>query len=121
MKALKLYPFVPSGKDYDLALSFFEALGFKKEWGDGQLCGLSMNGAYFLLQNFENREWQQNQMIVIEVDDLDAYWKEISAKELESAFPGVKIKKPTEFPWGREIHIIDPAGVCWHIRKGTAS
>lgn len=113
-----LYPFVPSGKNYDLARSFFEALGFTKVWGDDQLCGLKMDGAYFLLQNIENKEWQHNQMVVIEVDDLDAYWEIISVKDLETTFHGVKIKKPTEYPWGREVHIIDPAGVCWHIRAG---
>ncbi|NGP77969.1 bleomycin resistance protein [Balneolaceae bacterium YR4-1] len=118
MKAQKLYPFVPSGDDYELAISFFESLGFTKTWGDDQLCGLSMAGAYFLLQNHENIEWQQNQMIVIEVDDLDAYWDMISEKDLEKTFKGVKIKKPTDYPWGREVHIIDPAGVCWHLRAG---
>jgi hypothetical protein len=30
---------------------------------------------------------------------------------------GVKFRPPTEFPWGREIHIIDLAGVCWHVRQ----
>jgi hypothetical protein len=20
-----------------------------------------------------------------------------------------------EFPWGREVHFIDLAGVCWHV------
>ena len=119
MKTLTLYPFIPSGKNYDTALSFFKALGFKKDWGDDQLCGLSMGGAYFLLQNIENQEWQQNQMVVIEVDDLDSFWEMLLSKNLETDFPGVRMKKPAEYPWGREIHIIDPAGVCWHIRAGT--
>ena len=26
-------------------------------------------------------------------------------------------QKPTDFPWGREVNIIDPAGVCWHVRQ----
>lgn len=117
MKATKLYPFVPSGKNYKLAVSFFEELGFTKLWGDDDLCGLQMDEAYFMLQNYHSREWQENQMIVIEVDDLEAYWDQISDKDLESRFTGIKLKKPTDYPWGREIHIIDPAGVCWHIRN----
>lgn len=98
MNALKLYPIVPSGKDFELTLSFFQALGFTRTWGDYQLCGLSMGEAYFLVQNFENDEWQQNQMIVIEMDDLDAYWVKVSAKDLEETFEGVKKKNPPTIP-----------------------
>ncbi len=58
-------------------------------------------------------------MITFEVEDLDAYWSELEALELGRVFADVKLKPPTEFPWGREIHIIDPAGVCWHVRQNT--
>ncbi len=74
-------------------------------------------GRYFLLQDIDVPEWQKNQMIVFEVTDLDGYWSELEAKDLAGAFPGVKLRPPTEFPWGREIHIIDPGGVCWHVRQ----
>ena len=56
-------------------------------------------------------------MVVFEVVDLDAYWAELEPQDLPGRFPGVKLRPPTEFPWGREIHIIDPAGVCWHVRQ----
>ena len=62
-------------------------------------------------------EWQKNQMLTLEVDDLDAYWNEIAGKGLETRFAGVRLKEPTDFPWGREVNIIDPAGVCWHVRQ----
>ena len=56
-------------------------------------------------------------MITFEVPDLDAYWAEIEPRQLASQFPEVKLLPPTEFPWGREIHIIDPGGVCRHVRQ----
>ena len=58
-------------------------------------------------------------MIVIEVADLDAYWTELEAKALDQRFAGVKLKAPQDYPWGREIHIIDPGGVCWHVRQAA--
>jgi hypothetical protein len=27
------------------------------------------------------------------------------------------LKPPTDYAWGREVHIIDPGGVCWHVRQ----
>ena len=117
-QATTLYPFVPSGPHFDRSLEFFAALGFEKVWQHGGLAGLRFGGAYFLLQDIDVPEWQKNQMITFEVTDLDAYWQELQAKALERSFPGVKVGPPRDFPWGREMHLIDPGGVCWHVRQG---
>ncbi len=53
-------------------------------------------------------------MIRVTVTDLDVFWKEISKKNLNKKFC-VILKEPTHFPYGREIHLIDIAGVCWHF------
>jgi hypothetical protein len=115
----KLYPFVPSGQDFARSLEFFAALGFEKTWQADGLAGLRFGAAYFILQQIDVPEWQKNQMITYEVTDLDAYWSELQARDLEHSFQSVKLRPPTDFPWGREIHIIDPGGVCWHVRQST--
>jgi hypothetical protein len=117
IQATTLYPFVPSGPKFTTSLAFFAALGFEKAWEQDGLAGLRFGGAYFILQDIDVPLWQTNQMITFEVADLDAYWSELEAKDLASSFPGVKLRAPTAFPWGREIHIIDPGGVCWHVRQ----
>jgi hypothetical protein len=114
-----LYPFVPSGRDFELALDFFAELGFEKQWQHDGLAGLRFGDAYFMLQSIDVPEWQKNQMLVLEVSDLGAYWSEVEAKNLPARFSGVRTKRPTDFPWGREVHIIDPAGVCWHVRQAV--
>ena len=119
-RATTLYPFVPSGADFPRALAFFEALGFEKLWQHDGLAGLRFGAAFFLLQNINVPEWQSNQMITFEVDDLDAYWSELEAQNLAGTFDGVRLRPPKDFPWGREIHIIDPGGVCWHVRQSGA-
>jgi hypothetical protein len=116
-RATRLYPFVPSGPHFARSLEFFAALGFDKLWQQEGLAGLRFGGAYFLLQDIDVPEWQKNQMITFEVTDLDVYWSELEAKDLAGSFPGVKLRPPTQFPWGREIHLIDPGGVCWHVRQ----
>lgn len=116
-QGITLYPFVPSGPHFARSVEFFAALGFEKQWEAQGLTGLRFGGAYFLLQDIDVPEWQKNQMVTFEVDDLDAYWAELETRGLEAAFPGVRLKAPTEFPWGREVHLIDLAGVCWHVRQ----
>jgi len=116
-RGIALYPFIPSGADFALALRFFQELGFQKVWEDGGYADLKFDKATFLLQQIDVPEWQKNQMIVLEVDDLEAYWVEISRLDLPSRYPGVRLKEPTGYPWGREVHLIDPAGICWHVRQ----
>ena len=117
--ATTLYPFVPAGTNFPQSIKFFEALGFDVAWMDAGLAGLRLGGAYFILQNINVPEWQTNQMITLEVNDLDAFWKELDLQDLSSQFQGVKLKAPSDYAWGREVHIIDPAGVCWHVRQSA--
>ena len=119
-RGMALHPFVPSGPSFAAALAFFSELGFATMWQAEGLAGLRFGGAYFMLQDIDVPEWQSNQMITLEVDDLDTYWSELEARNLPATYPGVKLRPPTDFPWGREMHIIDPAGVCWHVRKAPA-
>lgn len=120
VRATALIPFVPAGPDFAAALDFFAELGFAVQWRNGDLAGMRFGAAAFMLQNIDVPEWQRNQMLTLEVDDLDAYWQALAAKQLDQRFSGVRLKEPTDFPWGREVNIIDPAGVCWHVRQAKA-
>jgi hypothetical protein len=120
-RATTLYSFVPSGPAFEASINFFAELGFEKLWQQDKLAGLRFGGAYFILQDIDVPEWQKNQMITYEVDDLEIYWSEIGGKGLPEHYPGVRLRPPTGFPWGREIHIIDPGGVCWHVRQANRS
>jgi hypothetical protein len=115
----RLYPFVPSGRDFELSLEFFGAIGFATKWRHEGLAGLQFDGAYFMLQQIDVPQWQENQMITFEVTDLDDYWSTLNSLGLPERFAGVKLRPPTDFPWGREIHFIDPGGVCWHVREAA--
>jgi len=55
-------------------------------------------------------------MMTLEVEDLDAWWEKLSVLELEKKYTEVKLKAPENYPRGkREIHLIDPSNVLWHI------
>src|SRR5262245_52001237 len=71
-QATALYPFVPSGPDFTMSVDFFAELGFRTLWQHDGLAGLRFGGAYFILQEIDVPEWQKNQMITFEVDDLEA-------------------------------------------------
>jgi uncharacterized glyoxalase superfamily protein PhnB len=116
MPLLGLKPFIPSGRDFEAAKAFFRDLGFTVQWEAEGLAELRLGEAAFLLQDYQNREMQENLMMLVPVDDLDDWWRRILASGVVERYEGVRAKEPTDYPWGeREVHLIDPAGVCWHF------
>jgi hypothetical protein len=73
--ATALHPFVPSGGDFARSLAFFAERGFETKWRHDGFAGLRFGAAFFFLQEIDFPEWQNNQMLTLEVDDLDRYWK----------------------------------------------
>jgi uncharacterized glyoxalase superfamily protein PhnB len=112
----ELKPFIPSGPNFAKAKAFFQDLGFEIKWEVEGLAQLSLGGATFLLQDFHNKEMQDNLMMFVSVDDLDEWWRHLQASKVLDRYEGVRAREPTLYPWGqREVHLIDPAGVCWHF------
>lgn len=116
MKYNSIEAFVPSGSDFQASRQLFLELGFRIVWETNDYAGFENNGCRFILQRNEAKEFAENFMLRVRVDDLDAFWQKISEKNLPEKF-GVNLKEPTNFPWGREINMIDIAGVCWHFAE----
>ena len=117
MKYNSIEPFIPSGADFQASKQLFLELGFNIVWENADYVGFENNGCKFILQNFNDKHFAENLMISVKVDGLDDFYGEIVEKNLVEKF-GVKLKPPTEFPWGREVNLIDIAGVCWHFAEG---
>ena len=112
---LALKPFVPSGPDFSRALAFFSDLGFAAVWESDGYAELRLGNAAFILQRFDDAHVQNNLMMSVEVDDLDDWYRHILSSGVLERY-GVIAKPPARYPWGqREVHLIDPAGVCWHF------
>ncbi|MEZ5288281.1 MAG: hypothetical protein R2712_26465 [Vicinamibacterales bacterium] len=96
-------PFVPT-RDFDLSKRFYEALGFEKRL-DGEVAIFAAGSGGFILQRYYQKEWAENCMLQLMVDDLDAWWRHIEALDLPRQF-GVP---PPRLPGAAAL---GPAG--WH-------
>jgi len=114
MKLLSLEPFVPSGSNFEGSKQFFQELGFNINWDAGDYIGFEKDGCKFILQKYNNKEFAENFMISAKVNNAEEFWKEVNEKKLPEKF-GIKIGKPSQMPYGKEVNIIDLAGVCWHF------
>jgi len=117
MKFLALQPFVPSGKDFEGSKQLFQQLGFTIRWDAGDYVAFDKDGCRFILQKFDNKEFAENFMITVNVDNVDDFRKEVIEKDLPKKF-GIRITEVLDQPYGREVNIIDIAGVCWHFVQG---
>ena len=114
MKFLSLEPFVPSGSNYEGSKQFFLELGFHINWEVDGCAGLQRDECRFVLQKFENVEFAQNFMLSVKVDDVEEFRKSVIDKQLPEKY-GIRIGQITQQPYGREVNVIDIAGVCWHF------
>src|SRR5687768_10085267 len=112
MKLLSLEPFIPSGSSFENSKQLFQALGFKINWDAGGYVGFERDGCKFILQDFDNEEFAQNLMISVKVSNAEEFWKFVTENKLPERF-GIRITKPKQQPYGKEVNIVDIAGVCW--------
>lgn len=114
MQFLSLQPFVPSGKNFELAKKFFQELGFNLTWDAGGYAGFENGNCRFILQQYDNKEFAENFMLTVNVPDVVVFRAEVIEKQLPQKF-SIRIGEITNQPYGKEVNIIDMAGVCWHF------
>jgi len=117
MKFISLEPFVPSGENFEGSKQLFQELGFRINWDAGGYIGFQRDDCKFILQKFNNKDFAENFMLSVKVDNADEFRKEVVDKQLPQKF-GIRIGEVSNMPYGREVNIIDIAGVCWHFVEG---
>ena len=114
MKFYSLQPFVPSGINFHGSKEFFQQIGFHISWDAGDYVGFEKDGCKFILQNYTERSFAENFMITVGVENVDVFREHVLEKRLPELF-GIRISEVIDQPYGREVNIIDLAGVCWHF------
>ncbi len=110
-------PFLPA-MDFATSKAFYEALGFAKELDSDDVAIYRIGATSFLLQNYYQKEWAENFMMQLLVDDLDAWWSCVESLDLPTTFGVPAPKPPAMQPWGLRIaYVIDPSGVLWHVAQ----
>ena len=115
-----LQPFVPSGADFNQAKALFQDLGFTMNWDMDDYSGFQNGHCRFILQRYDVKEFAENFMISVELADVAAFLEEVLAKQIPEKF-GIRVSKIINQPYGKEVNVIDMAGVCWHFVQPRVS
>lgn len=113
-RAISIRPFI-GAKDFDLSRSFYRDLGFQEVILSPHMSLFRTEGIGFYLQDAYVKDWVDNTMVFLEVEDVGRFWNELQALDLPSKYVGVRLTPARTYDWGRECFVHDPSGILWHF------
>lgn len=112
--AKSIRPFIGS-KDFELSRSFYRDLGFQETILSHTMSLFQIQQLGFYLQHAFVKDWVDNTMVFLEVDDADRFYSELLALNLQSKYADMKLIQTRVEHWGKECFLIDPSGILWHF------
>ena len=120
LKSNSIRTFIGS-KNFDESRKFYNELGFTEITIEPKMSYFRVeqedDSMGFYLQDYYVKDWVENSMVFLEVQNLTETYELILTKELTKKYKNVKVNKIKNEPWGNVFHVIDPAGVLWHFAE----
>ena len=114
LKTKSIRPFI-GAKNFEQSRSFYRDLGFEETVLDYKLSVFKIGNLAFYLQDAYVKDWVDNSMIFLEVENVEQFWNQLLTLNLTSKCPNVKLKPIKVLSWGKECYIHDPSGILWHV------
>lgn len=103
-------------KNYTESRSFYQELGFEEIVLSEKMSLFKVSeGMAFYLQDYYVKDWVNNAMVFMEVDDVDLCFKELVDTGLDKKYKYVRFTPIKIFDHGKECFMHDPSGVLWHF------
>jgi len=117
-KAISIRPFI-GAENFELSRSFYRDLGFEEIVLFHNMSYFKTQGLGFYLQDAYVKDWIDNTMVFLEVENAEQYWNELLALDLTNKYKGVRLTPLRHEAWGKECFLHDPSGILWHVGEFT--
>jgi hypothetical protein len=117
-KAKSIRPFIGS-ENFETSRNFYSDLGFQEVVLAHNMSLFQNDTIGFYLQDAFVKDWIDNTMVFMEVEDVEQFWNNLVALNLTAKYPSAKLIPMKSYDWGKECFLIDPSGILWHF--GTFS
>ncbi|MEZ5297045.1 MAG: hypothetical protein R2697_12445 [Ilumatobacteraceae bacterium] len=106
-------------RDFEMSLRFYDALGWTIAWTDGEgLAHLELAGHRFVLQDYYAKQWCENSMVTVDVDDASAWFEHVSGVLSAGTFGSARVSEPRREDYGAIVtYVWDPSGVLLHLTE----
>ena len=103
-------------KDYQESRNFYKELGYEEVVLFHNMCLFRVNeNLAFYLQDYYVKNWIDNSMVFLEVDDVEKCHDDVKNRGLHKKYDKVRLSEIKTLEWGREFFLHDPCGVLWHF------
>lgn len=114
-KAVSIRPFIGC-ENFEVSRNFYRDLGFEETvLFDNMSVFKTPSGLSFYLQNAYVKDWIDNTMLFLEVDDVQQCYNDLLALNLSATYKNVRLSAVKKEDWGSECFLHDPSGVLWHF------
>ncbi|WP_333600884.1 glyoxalase [Flavobacterium sp.] len=113
-KIRSIRPFI-GAKNFAVSRNFYRDLGFEEIILTNNMSYFKMQEVGFYLQDAYVKDWIDNSMVFVEVDDVEEFWRKITTLNLTAKYENVKVVPIKNYDWGKECFVHDPAGILWHF------
>jgi catechol 2,3-dioxygenase-like lactoylglutathione lyase family enzyme len=113
-KAKSIRPFI-GAQNFEQSRRFYRDLGFEEKVLFPNMSLFSTGGLGFYLQDGYVKDWVDNTMVFLEVEDVEQFWKALVALDLPAKYERVKLTPIRNHAWGKECYVHDPSGILWHF------
>jgi hypothetical protein len=113
-KAISIRPFI-GAENFEVSRSFYRDLGFEEKVLFHNMSLFRTGTLGFYLQDGYVKDWADNTMVFLEVEDVDSFWNQLQALNLPAKYKGVRLMPIRNETWGRECFLHDPSGILWHF------
>ena len=107
-------PFI-GAENYNESREFYLDLGFSEIKISKAMSYFCIGDFGFYLQNAYVKDWIDNTMLFLEVDNVEEEYKRVKAISLEHKYTNIRLKAIVYNDWGAEFFLHDPSGILWHI------
>lgn len=107
-------PFI-GAENFEISRSFYADLGFEEVVLEPNLSLFKKEEIAFYLQNAYVKDWIDNTMLFVEVEDTDEFWKELQSLNLTEKYENARLTPVRTMVWGKECFVHDPSGILWHF------
>ena len=111
-----LRPFIPA-RVFAQSKRFYAALGWETQDIDPRLALFRLaDGQHFYLQDYYLKEFAENTMLHLSVEDAPAWHAHVSSLLANGDFGAARVQAPARQDYGASVvFLIDPSGVLFHL------
>ena len=107
-------PFI-GAQNFDISRAFYRDLGFEEVVLSADMSLFKINELGFYLQSGYVKDWIDNTMVFLEVEDVESFYEHLQTLNLPAKYKGARLTPIKTDYWGKECFLHDPSGILWHF------